>query len=47
MKTRILIAFGEPIAHGGQEKFALNEYMIQNYTMITILLIKKLENIIL
>lgn len=26
MKTRILIAFGEPVAHGGQEKFALNEY---------------------
>lgn len=30
MKTRILIAFGEPIAHGGQEKFALNEYMFLN-----------------
>lgn len=27
MKTKILIAFGEPIAHGGQEKFALNEYL--------------------
>lgn len=26
MGTKILIAFGEPIAHGGQEMFALNEY---------------------